>query len=102
MPAISEEITESMDSHMARLERAMEMLWERMDNLEKENQRLKEELAESQHRAQTLELEKDYLIVSHKLADNPQALADTRRRLANLTTRLDRAIRLIKNDPADI
>lgn len=76
------------------------------DLLRKENQALKEENDRLRQRAETAEeetrrvrLESEFLVVSHKLADNPQKLADSRRHIARLIRILDRCIAQLQVDP---
>lgn len=83
-----------------------ERLAQQRDELRRENKALKEEmeslrertLAAEEARRQAL-LEIEFLTVSHKLADSPQKLADTRRHVASLIRILDRCIALLRDDP---
>lgn len=56
------------------------------------------ELTREELHARTLDVE--FLSVSHKLAEGPQALADARRVVRGMIARVDRALDLLKSDPA--
>lgn len=47
-------------------------------------------------------LEIEFLTLSHRLADTPEALANARLTIARIIRKVDSAIALIKADPADI
>lgn len=47
-------------------------------------------------------IEIEFLTLSHRLADSPEALANARTTIARLIRRIDSAIALIKNDPANL
>lgn len=74
----------------------------RCDNLEKEIVALKADLKSCREELQQARLDAQYLALSHKLADSPQALADARHIIGSLIRKVDAAIALIKNDPSDI
>ncbi len=52
-----------------------------------------EEAAAGRHRA---ELDAQYLAVSHKLADDPDILIQTRRHIAQLIRNIDRCLEMLK------
>ncbi|MDE5842949.1 MAG: hypothetical protein K2H35_04360 [Muribaculaceae bacterium] len=47
-------------------------------------------------------LEIEFLTLSHRLADSPEALANARATIARIIRKVDSAIALIKSDPADL
>lgn len=57
---------------------------------------LKAALAE----AENLRNERDFLLVSRRLADTPDSLVETRRHIARLIRCLDSSINLLEKDPA--
>ncbi|MDE5652929.1 MAG: hypothetical protein K2L83_04140 [Muribaculaceae bacterium] len=65
-------------------------------------EQLKADIAERDEKLHYASLEIEFLSISHKLADTPQALADARKKIAGLIRRIDAAIALIKSDPADL
>lgn len=68
------------------------------ESLREENLQLAKELKEMRERLEQKELDCRYLTLSHKLADTPQGLADSRKLLRQLIGRVDKAIRLIADD----
>ncbi len=62
---------------------------------------LQAELKDTGKRLEKALLDVEFLTVSHRLADTPEALADTRKLIEGLIRKVDSAIRLVKNDPAD-
>lgn len=62
---------------------------------------LKAELSDRDARLQKAMLEIEFLTLSHKLADSPDALAEARRKIAGLIRKVDAAISLVKSDLAN-
>ncbi len=69
-----------------------------MERLTRENEALKEQLAECRHDLQTAKMEVDFLTISHRLADSPENLISARRRLQRLIAKIDRCVSLLKED----
>ena len=69
--------------------------------LQNEVDALKAELNDCRSRLDLAMKDVEYLSLSHRLADNPQALAEARHTIGSLIRKVDAAIRLVKNDPAD-
>lgn len=92
LAALSERIEE--------LAASRDSLRKKLAETEAENEELKRQNVEMQLEIKRLRLDNEYLTVSHKLADNPQALADARLTLRHLIARVDKAIALINDDPA--
>lgn len=55
-------------------------------------------LAMKEEELKKANLDVRYLSVSHKLAENPQALADARATVKGMLARVDKAIALLKDD----
>lgn len=87
---------------IARLAASRDEAIERSRMMSVEMEQLRTDLAEREKELQNARLEIEFLTISHKLADNPQAVADARRRISTMIRRLDAAIALIKSDPADL
>lgn len=68
------------------------------EELREENLRLERELKEVRRQLEQSRLDADYLRLSHKLADTPQSLADSRALIRKLVGRVDKALRLIADD----
>ena len=62
---------------------------------------LETELADTKAELHKARLDAEYLTLSHRLADSPEALLTARHLLASLIRKVDSAINLVKNDPAD-
>lgn len=56
--------------------------------------------AESEAELEQKRQECEFLKMSHRLADSPDTLAETRRHISGLIRRLDASIRMIEDDPA--
>ena len=70
----------------------------KLEKLERENETLKEQLAECLNDLQTAKMEVDFLTISHRLADSPENLISARRRVQRLIAKIDRCVSLLKED----
>lgn len=77
-----------------------------IEDLEKQNKELRhrielleERLSEEEEKTSQARLDADYLTVSHRLADSPDTLIATRRRISALIRTIDRCISMLKDDP---
>ena len=61
---------------------------------------LKAELELTKEELHSRELDVEFLTVSHKLADKPQALAEARQTVKRMIAGVDRAMALLKSDAA--
>lgn len=77
-----------------------EELRERLKQSEATVDALRQELKEMQKQLDASRQECEFLRMSHRLADNPDALAETRRHISRLIRRLDASINLLEDDPA--
>ena len=73
---------------------------QRLEDAQKSNDKLREQLENSQRLLQQRNMDAEFLSVSHKLADNPQALADARTTIRKMILRVEKAIRLLEEDAA--
>lgn len=96
-------MAQSLISILQQLEVRQNELRSQMASLKQRNRELEEENADLRRKeAEALEvrdkalLDVEYLSVSHKLADNPDTLADTRRIIAGLIKNIDRCIDMLK------
>lgn len=60
---------------------------------------LKKELKAAKEEIHKKDLDIEFLTLSHKLADNPGALAEARTTVRRLISRVDKAIKLLNEDP---
>lgn len=82
------------------------ILSDRLDALETENANLRHNLElTGQQRDEAVRerdralLDVEFLTMSHRLADNPESVALTRRRLNQMIRTIDRCVTLLKEDP---
>lgn len=87
------------------LTRKMEILAAQRDdvigklrNAEEEISDLRRELEETRTKLHESRLDVEYLTVSHRLADNPGALAEARNTVRKMMAEVDEAIALLKSD----
>ncbi len=71
-------------------------LMDRNRELEEENESLRRALAEAKSDRDRALLDAEYLTVSHRLADSPDTLIDTRRHIAKLIRNIDRCLEMLK------
>ncbi len=84
--------TNRLGLYIEELEETNKSLLARIENLE-------EALAEEKEKAGRARLDADYLIYSHRLADSPDTIIATRRRISALIRTIDRCISMLKDDP---
>lgn len=73
----------------------------RIADLESHVSDLESDLTETREALDRAKLDAEFLTVSHRLADTPEALVVTRRKILSLIRKVDSAINLLKNDPAE-
>lgn len=71
-------------------------LVEQNHKLEEEIADLRLEIAEARRERDRARLYAEYLTVSHRLADSPDTLIDTRRHIAKLIRNIDRCLEMLK------
>ncbi len=86
--------------------RHTDALTTRLKALMEENEQLRSQVADLDDRLAQASAERDralrdveYLTLSHRLADNPEALVSARREVARMIRVVDRCITLLKDDP---
>ena len=87
---ISDKITE--------LEAIQRRLLSRIRLLEDENESLREQLKENKQLLDAANADKEFLTMSHRLADSPDSIIATRRRLARLIRTIDNCISMLKEE----
>lgn len=68
----------------------------RNEELETLNAELVRKADEAEKERQKVQLDADFLMVSHRLADNPDSLIQTRRHIAKLIRNIDRCLEMLK------
>lgn len=96
-------MAQSLLSILDQLEARIDALRKEMDSLRERNRALEEENADLRMReVEALKirdralLDVEYLSVSHRLAESPDTLVDTRRLIAGLIRNIDRCIAMLK------
>jgi predicted nuclease with TOPRIM domain len=68
----------------------------RNEEIEAENNDLRRQIADAIKERDRARLDCEYLAMSHKLADNPDTLVDTRRHFSKLIRNIDRCLEMLK------
>lgn len=87
---ISDKITE--------LEAIQQQQNSRIRLLEKENEDLRDRVKELTQLLSQANTDKEFLTVSHRLADSPDTIISTRRRIARLIRTIDNCISMLKEE----
>lgn len=95
-PLIS--LLESFYDKMSRLETMVLQMQARISTLEEENADLRRELKEKNDLLDAALTDVDFLKVSHRLAESPDSLISTRRRIARLIRTVDNCISMLKEE----
>ena len=91
-------VLNSLESKISELIESRTQLKTQVAFLEEENRQLKSQLLEKDNRINSLSNDLEFLTMSHKLADNPDALIATRRKIARLIRTIDTCISMIKEE----
>lgn len=91
-------ILPNIDEKVNRLKSINESLQRRIQELEMENENIRAELNETRKDLNKARTDVEFLTVSHKLADSPDSLIATRRRIARLIRHIDNCIAMLKGD----
>ncbi len=89
-------ILEKLEARQEELRAEMESLRKRNRELEEENADLRRKEAEALSVRDKALLDVEYLSVSHRLAEDPNTLIETRRIIAGLIRNIDRCIAMLK------
>ena len=96
-------MAESLLQILQNLKDAQRDLRQEVENLRQRNKELEEEARDARRNAEEAEkhreealLEVEYLKVSHRLADSPDTIVETRRIIAGLIRNIDRCIEMLK------
>lgn len=89
-------ILQQLESEIGELAAHNARLLARNKQLEAKNADLVSKAREAEEERDRARLDADFLAVSHKLADNPDNLIATRRRIAQLIRNIDRCLEMLK------
>lgn len=87
---ISDKITE--------IETNQKQLYARIKILEEENESLQDTIKELRQLLSQANTDKEFLTMSHRLADSPDSIVSTRRRIARLIRTIDNCISMLKEE----
>lgn len=95
--SLAERLTQ-LESKMLTLVSQRDKALSELKAVRQENASLNQQLISTRSALEESRMEAEYLSVSHKLADNPQALAEARQSLRKMIARVEKAIRLLEDD----
>lgn len=81
---------------IAALQEENRKLAERNSGLEAENVEMRIRTEEAEEKRRQAELDVEFLRMSHRLADNPDSIIETRRHIAGLIRNIDRCLEMLK------
>ena len=88
------------------MQEKLELVAAHLRHEKEENQQLRNEIEDLQHKLAEKEseiararLDAEYLTYSYRLAESPDSILQTRRRLSALIRDIDRCISMLKDDP---
>ncbi|MDE6811715.1 MAG: hypothetical protein K2J15_05130 [Muribaculaceae bacterium] len=100
---------DSPSALIAGIQNKIALLSERRDRAESRCLELEKQIADlsatirdKDQQLNEARLEIEFLTLSHRLADSPEALANARNTISRIIRKVDSAIALIKSDPADL
>lgn len=91
-------LLESLTKKIEKLSDNQAKFIERIRQLEEDNASLRTQLFEEKRNLEIAQKDIEFLTVSHKLAESPDALIATRRRIARLIRTIDNCIAMINED----
>lgn len=91
-------LLESLRDKISELDAAQDVLLGRLEKLKEENDALRRDLAEKDRLLEKANSDIEFLTVSHRLAESPDSLVATRRRIARLIRTVDNCISMIKDE----
>lgn len=91
-------IMSSVDEKLIKLIEHHKQQTLRIDELQAENNNLHAELEETKRELEKSRQDTEFLVMSHRLADNPDTIIQTRRRIARLIRTIDKCISIIRDE----
>lgn len=89
-------LLQSINDKVVELAASRQKLIDRIAVLEEENDNLRKELENSQKEIEKSKTDIEFLTMSHRLADSPDSLVSTRRRISRLIRTIDNCISMLK------
>lgn len=91
-------LLKSVDDKVAEISAIHFRLHSRIEELERENENLKQELDDTRSRLAKALNDVEFLTMSHRLADTPDSIVSARRRIARLIRTIDNCISMLKEE----
>ena len=91
-------ILRELDDKIIEITAVHQKLQDKIAKLEEENDNLRQELEETRARLHKSQTDVTFLTMSHRLADSPDSLISTRRRIARLIRTVDKCISMLKEE----
>ena len=91
-------LLQNLDDEINRLTSVQQNLHTRIRNLEEENRNLRLELENTRALLRQSETDAQFLTMSHRLAESPDTIISTRRRIARLIRTVDKCISMLKEE----
>lgn len=89
-------VLDSLREKIDALNRGVETLRTRNRELEEENEVLRRTIEDTVRERDKARLDSDFLAVSHRLAQDPDQIIDSRRLISRLIRNIDRCIEMLK------
>ncbi|MDE6531988.1 MAG: hypothetical protein K2M27_00455 [Muribaculaceae bacterium] len=91
-------LLKSVDDKVTEISAIHFRLHARIEELEKENDYLRQELEETRRQLSKALNDVEFLTMSHRLADSPDSIISARRRIARLIRTIDNCISMLKEE----
>lgn len=87
---------QKLQGEIRRLQSEISELTEQADRLEADNNLLRHKAEETEKKLARAELDIEYLRISHRLAEDPDSIIETRRHIAGLIRNIDRCLEMLR------
>lgn len=91
-------LLKSVDDKVAEISAIHFRLHSRIEELEKENENLRQELDDARQKLAKALSDVEFLTMSHRLADSPDSIISARRRIARLIRTIDNCISMLREE----
>ena len=91
-------LLKSVDEKITELSTIQKQLYARIEELEEENPGLRQELQDNKALLAKATTDIEFLTMSYRLAESPDSIISTRRRIARLIRTIDNCISMLKEE----
>lgn len=91
-------LLKSVDEKITELSTIQKQLYARIEELEEENAELRQELQDNKALLAKATTDIEFLTMSYRLAESPDSIISTRRRIARLIRTIDNCISMLKEE----